>query len=213
MFRNIELFAALFSILFHIANAQTFSFDPSIGGTGDITYYGDDSSGNACLLPTVSDKLFAAYSGSSWSNGLQCGACATVTTSKGSVTVRLINKCPECKPGSLDLSTTAFNKVAALSAGTVSNVSWKFVQCPVSGGLTVVWKEGSTQWWFGIQIRNSPWAIKNVEILKSGNYVSLIRQDYNFFTGEGAGSSVTVRVTDVKGKQTVLSGLTPGKNT
>ncbi|KAJ3035155.1 hypothetical protein HDV00_004277 [Rhizophlyctis rosea] len=204
----------LLPLLLPLTTAQTFTYNPSSGGTGDITYYGDSSSGNACLLPTVPDNLFAAYSGASWSNGLQCGACATVTGPNGSVTVKLINKCPECAPGSLDLSTTAFSKIAPLSAGRVHNVSWKFVACPVSsGGLKIAWKDGSTQWWFGIQARNSPYAIQNIEVLKGSSYVGLTRQDYNFFTGDGAGSGVTVRVTDVKGTQTVLKGLTPGKNT
>lgn len=50
--------------------------------------------------------------------------------------------CPECAAGSLDLSTSAFSKIGATSAGKIP-ISWKFVSCTAakltSGKVSVVW--------------------------------------------------------------------------
>ena len=58
-----------------------------------------------------------------------CGECISVTGPNGTVVVRITDVCPGCGSGDLDLSQTAFSRVAKLSAGRVK-VDWHFVACP-----------------------------------------------------------------------------------
>jgi rare lipoprotein A (peptidoglycan hydrolase) len=60
-----------------------------------------------------------------------CGKCIEVKGPKGSVVVKVLDKCPECKKGAVDLSKSAFEKIADVSAGRVPS-SW--VEVPCSGG-------------------------------------------------------------------------------
>jgi expansin (peptidoglycan-binding protein) len=45
------------------------------------------------------------------------------------VVVRIVDLCPGCGLGDLDLSMTAFAKIAPLSRGRVP-ITWHFVPCP-----------------------------------------------------------------------------------
>ena len=57
-----------------------------------------------------------------------CGQCVLVTGPKGTVKVRIVDLCPGCAMGGLDLSSQAFAAIAALSAGRVK-ITWHFVPC------------------------------------------------------------------------------------
>lgn len=95
--------------------------------SGEATYYYTTKLG-ACGIPTPPDDLVAAMNGKQYSKE-NCGRCAAVNGPKGSVVVRIIDKCPGCDFGDLDLSDTAFAKIAEKSAGRVK-ISWKFTACP-----------------------------------------------------------------------------------
>lgn len=98
---------------------QTFS--------GDATYYIANGTG-ACGQAITNSQLVAALNGSQYSKA-NCGRCAAVKGPLGTVTVKIMDKCPGCGFGDLDLSQTAFEKIAKLSDGRVK-VTWNFVTCP-----------------------------------------------------------------------------------
>lgn len=119
------------------------------------------------------------------------------------MTVRIVDLCPECASGDLDLSPDAFEQIAELQLGRV-DISWHFVPCDVPGGLTYVVKDGSNEWWLALQVRNHRHPISTLEVQEagSGDWVSFERQDYNYFVGQsGSGFQLplSVRVTDVGG--------------
>jgi hypothetical protein len=95
--------------------------------SGEATYYNAEGLG-ACGIPTPPDYLVAAINDEQYSKA-NCGRCVSVTGPKGTVTVRIIDKCPGCDSGDLDLSETAFSKIANKSAGRVK-ITWRFVDCP-----------------------------------------------------------------------------------
>ena len=95
--------------------------------SGEATYYNAEGVG-ACGIKTPPDYLVAAINGKQYSKA-NCGRCVSVTGPKGTVVVRIIDKCPGCNSGDLDLSVTAFTKIADKSAGRVK-ISWRFVDCP-----------------------------------------------------------------------------------
>jgi len=114
------------------------------------------------------------------------------------VTVRVVDQCPECAVGDVDLSREAFSEIADLEAGRVP-ISWKVVSCSIEGPIAYHFKEGSSQWWTAVQIRNHRNPIDRLEVLGSdGAYVELEREDYNYFVAEaGLGTGAySFRVTD-----------------
>jgi len=143
-----------------------------------------------------------------------CGACARVKGPTGEVTVRIVDRCPECKPGDIDLSPQAFEKIAALSAGRV-DISWTYVPCAVQGPIVYHFKDGSNPWWTAVQIRNHRHAIAKVEWLDGATWKALPRFQYNFFIEEaGMGDGpYTLRVTDVHGHILQDEGIEGGDDT
>lgn len=129
-----------------------------------------------------------------------CGACVELTGPNGTIRIRVVDQCPECQPGDIDLSPQAFEQISPLDAGRV-NISWQYVACDVSGPISYQFKDGSSQYWTAVQIRNHRYAIAKVETMKDGAYVEMTRADYNYFLLEsGAGTGpYSFRVTDVKG--------------
>ncbi|KAL1919434.1 uncharacterized protein VTP21DRAFT_2127 [Calcarisporiella thermophila] len=100
---------------------------------GDGTWYNPSDGMGACGFSTektTDNDMVAAISSSLYgpgSNGApNCGRHATVRGPNGSVTVRIVDKCPPCSHGDIDLSPSAFKKIANLNDGRVP-VSWTFV--------------------------------------------------------------------------------------
>lgn len=95
--------------------------------TGEATYYDANGTG-ACGFPASNDFMIAAINDEQYSKA-NCGKCVAVTGPNGTVAVRIVDKCPGCGFGDLDLSQTAFSKIAKPSAGRVK-ITWHFVTCP-----------------------------------------------------------------------------------
>ena len=122
--------------------------------TGEATYYDADGSGNCSFEPS-SDLMVAAINGVDYDDAKWCGACLAVTGPSGEVTVRVVDQCPGCAKGDLDLSREAFEKIAPLSAGRV-DITWHPVACPVDGPVAYHFKDGSNEFWTAIQRSRSP---------------------------------------------------------
>jgi expansin (peptidoglycan-binding protein) len=100
---------------------------PTVDYSGDATYYAADGTGACGFKATPNDLLVAAMNKSQY-NKSWCGQCVLVTGPKGTVKVRIVDLCPGCSHGSLDLSEQAFTQIAALSAGRVK-ITWHVVSC------------------------------------------------------------------------------------
>ena len=95
--------------------------------TGQATYYDADGTG-ACGFKASTDLAVTAVNGTDYKKA-DCGKCLEVTGPKGTTVVRIVDLCPGCKKGDLDLSRSSFTKIATLSAGRVA-ITWHFVACP-----------------------------------------------------------------------------------
>ncbi|HND12053.1 MAG TPA: expansin EXLX1 family cellulose-binding protein [Pseudomonadota bacterium] len=184
---------------------------PQIGSTqtGDGTYYGATGAGACSYDPSPSNLMVAAMNAPQWAASAVCGTCVDVTGPKGTVTVRIVDLCPECKSGDLDLSEQAFTMIADKSAGRVK-ISWTPVACAVSGPLGIHFKEGSNAWWMAVQVRNSRLPIKDIELQQSGNWVKLQPQTFNYYvadTPDPGPGPYTFRITAQSGQQVVESGI------
>jgi expansin len=172
------------------------------GESGDGTYYNADGTGNCSFDASPNDLMIAAMNEPDYGNATWCGACLAVTGPMGNtITVRVVDSCPGCSHGDLDLSETAFGMLSPLSAGRIS-ISWHEVPCEVSGPITYNFQSGASQYYAAIQIRNSRYPIAALEAKQSSTYVQLAEQTYNYFVaanGLGVGP-YDLRVTDARGQ-------------
>jgi expansin len=175
--------------------------------TGDGTFYDADGSGN-CSFDPSSDLLVGAMNHTDYAGSAVCGACVRVVGPSGETTVRIVDQCPECQPGDIDLSQLAFSKLADPSLGRVT-IHWRYVACDVMGPIRYHFKEGSNQGWTAVQIRNARYPIASFEFKKDGQWQAVDRVDYNFFVAEsGMGEGpYSFRVTDVKGQVLTDTGI------
>jgi expansin (peptidoglycan-binding protein) len=170
--------------------------------TGQATYYAATGAGNCSFDPTPNDLNVAAMNHVEYANSAACGACVRVVGPKGTVTVRIVDQCPECPQGNLDLSEQPFAQIADVSAGRVP-ITWQEVPCDVTGNVAYHYKDGSSQYWTAIQVRNHRLPIAKLEIMIAGAYAEVPRMDYNYFVlASGAGpGNVSVRITASDGQQ------------
>lgn len=182
---------------------------PAIGQkqTGNATYYAADGRG-ACSYDASSDLMVAAMNAPQYGNSEPCGMCVEVTGPKGTIVVRIVDLCPECPSGHLDLSEQAFVRIGERAAGQIP-ISWVPVACQVSGPLALRFKEGSSQHWIAVQVRNSRLPIKRLELQQGAGFVTLERQNYNYFvqaSSPGPGP-FDFRITAVDDQQVIERGV------
>lgn len=179
---------------------------------GLITFYDADGSGH-CSFEPGSDLDVAAMNAGQYQDSAVCGACVEVEGPKGTLRVRIVDSCPDCSTrGHLDLSRSAFAKVADPVAGRV-NVRWRMVSCQVEGPVAYHFESGSSQWWTSLQVRNHRLPVTKLEYLKDGAWVSIERARHNYFVvpkGLGTGP-FQVRVTAWDGQtlEDTLPGVLP----
>ncbi|MFN0251726.1 MAG: expansin EXLX1 family cellulose-binding protein [Kofleriaceae bacterium] len=181
--------------------------------TGEATYYTADGTGN-CSFAADATRMVAALNGPDYGTAVWCGACVEVTGPSGTVVVRIVDKCPGCAPGDLDLSREAFERISPLSAGRVP-ITWREVACDVTGPISYQFKDGSSQFWTGIQLRNHRYPIATLEARDAGGaYRSIARLDYNYFVdSDGLGPGpYTLRVTDTRGQGIEDTNIAVGDN-
>lgn len=177
---------------------------------GEGTYYTfADGSGNCSFPATPGDLMVGAMNDADYADSAACGTCARIEGPDGVITVRIVDRCPECPAGDIDLSPEAFEQIAPLSAGRVP-IRWTYVPCEVSGPVVYHFKDGSNQWWTAVQLRNHRHAIARFEYQdEGGDFVAVPRVDYNYFVDEGGmgPGPFTFRVTDVHGNVLTDSGI------
>lgn len=168
---------------------------------GKATYYNEADGGGACSFdPIPGDLLVGAMNVVDYQSAAACGTCAAIDGPDGSVTVRIVDLCPGCGEGHIDLSPEAFSQIAALELGVVET-TWRYVACDGAGPIQYKFKEGSNPYWTAVQVRHHRYEIATFEVEKDGAWVSVPRTDYNYFVddqGMGEGP-YKFRVTDIYG--------------
>lgn len=205
-------------ILFALATCYCthFSFSQCLETvySGDGTYYNYTGGGNCSFPNPYTPQYSAALNAPQYGSSQLCGACAEVTGPLGTLLVSLEDQCPECAYGDLDLEQEAFPHIADPVAGRV-DISWKIVACPVSGPVSFHFKEGSSQYWTAVQVRNHRYPINKFEYKNTGGtFVQVPRVNYNYFI-EDAGMGVgpyDFRLTDITGQILEFENIPFSKN-
>ncbi|CAG8600171.1 9392_t:CDS:2 [Ambispora gerdemannii] len=105
----------LLSTLFTTSNTLPIPLQKRGQFSGDATFYNPGL--GACGITSTDADMIAALNAPQWGNPANpnaspfCGKMATITGPLGTVTVKIVDKCPVCKFGSMDLAPAAFNKI------------------------------------------------------------------------------------------------------
>ncbi|KAG2187776.1 hypothetical protein INT44_005466 [Umbelopsis vinacea] len=91
--------------------------------SGDGTYYSVGL--GSCGKHNEDSEMVAALNAPQMGDNKECGQTAKVKGPNGSVTVKIVDTCPECDHGSLDLSPSAFKKIGDMEDGRI-DISWEW---------------------------------------------------------------------------------------
>lgn len=179
--------------------------------SGEGTYYAPidgTNSGNCSIYIESGDLMYCALNAIDYNNAAPCGAYIKVTGVKGSVVLQVVDSCPECKKGDVDMTEEAFSMIDEVINGRVP-ITWEFVDKPNNKTVKIEFKEGSSQYWTAIKVFDIKNALQSLEYLDANNnWVAMERMSYNFFV-EPAGvmSPMTLRATSVKGDVLVFDDI------
>jgi len=164
---------------------------------GDGTAYSErvqNASHFACSyrkLPSKAKTNFVAINLPQWEKGQACGKCVNVwctdpfcTTQFEPVKLMIVDQCPECKKGDLDLSIPAYEEVTGRWPHRLK-VEWEWSDCGMwfedDDEIRMDIKDGSNFWWRAFFFSNNRYPIRNVSI--NGRFLE--RQQFNFWTEWG----------------------------
>lgn len=172
--------------------------------TGDGTFYGGGYEGGCAMLDPVSrDYWIVAMNLADYNDAQLAGAYIEVTGELGTINMLVTDLLPEGRKGDLDLYTDAFPLIAPVEKGRVP-VSWKIIPLDSAENAPVSYKykEGTTEYWCGIQVRNHRYPITRLEYLgENGEFIEIKRRPYNYFESDSMGKGpFTFRITDIYGQ-------------
>ncbi|MGO9481561.1 MAG: expansin EXLX1 family cellulose-binding protein [Candidatus Kryptoniota bacterium] len=182
--------------------------------SGQATFYNATGAGACSFDSSKTDLMVGAMNPLDYAGSQICGASVSVTGPSGTTIIRIVDLCPGCDAGDIDLSPQAFGQIADTTLGRVP-ITWYIVGGEVSGPILYHFMPTSSQYWTAVQIRQSRYPIYSLEYLTSpGTFTKVNRTDFNYFvqpTGMGKGP-YTFRVTDIYGHVVIDSAiaLTPG---
>lgn len=171
--------------------------------TGKATFYDLGGTQGNCSIKPPADDLYVALGKSEYSGARACGSYLDVTGPKGKVRVKVFDSCPECPPGHLDLSRTAFKKIGKEIDGIIP-ITYKAVpNAPTPGPLSITFVEGTSQYYWAVTIDNNANPIRSVSAKgPGGTFRSAALQDYNawIIDGQMGNGPFQVKMTDIYGK-------------
>ena len=175
--------------------------------TGEGTFYGGGYEGGCAMLDPVSrDYWIVAMNLADYNDAQLAGAYIEVTGELGTINMLVTDLLPEGKKGDLDLYTDAFPLIAPVEKGRVP-VSWKIIplDSAENAPMSYKFKEGSSPFWCGVQVRNHRYPITKLEYLNDkGEFVEINRRPYNYFESMEMGPGpYTFRITDIYGQQVI----------
>ena len=165
--------------------------------SGDGTSYGDSKNGGNCLFPKeeyYADMMYAALNHDQYFDDMGCGLCALVVSTShpyNPIRIRVIDQCPECEHGSLDFSDIAFKELTNMDPARVK-ITWALIPCDIEipnypalvkkdSEIKFQFKQGSSQFWFQVQVFNTVYPVASVEMEIDGEFIELTREYYNYW--------------------------------
>lgn len=150
-----------------------------------------DGNCNFMSWPEAAVTKYAALNAEQWEETMNCGRCAEVSCTDASCSgqpeiVYIMDQCPGCGYGDLDLSPDAFESITGQSYTKLS-IEWKFVDCPISNNVQYCLKTGSNEFWVAVQPTNFVSGVASLSI--NGQKTTMVNSAY-YFLVDGCGTSV-----------------------
>jgi expansin (peptidoglycan-binding protein) len=182
------------------------------GRHGRAYFYNPGDGDGSCsfgLLPA--DGLYASVSPAQYAGGAACGSYLDVTGPRGTVRAQVVDLCPGCSGGGLDMSEAAFRRVASTAAGT-AEVSYRVVRDPrLPGPLALRLAQTSAPGWLAVQVLSTGNPLRSVQVRWAGQHAwqpLVLSSDDYWAAPDGAGPGpFRFRVTDTLGHRAVLPGI------
>ncbi|CAB4418412.1 unnamed protein product [Rhizophagus irregularis] len=124
MTRLLQITLFLLAIMLVFINVNAFKGDATFYYTG-LGACGTTNK-NSELVFALPAKNFDPSPGGNPNKNKNCGRRAKVKFGSKSVIVRCVDRCAGCKPGDIDLSPAAFDKLADRKRGRIL-VTWEFI--------------------------------------------------------------------------------------
>ncbi|KAI0779649.1 RlpA-like double-psi beta-barrel-protein domain-containing protein-containing protein [Fomes fomentarius] len=114
-------FKAVFAVVFAAVavNAAPATF------FGDATWYTPNGGIGACGAPNQNTDFVVALSADQYAGGANCWRHIGIHYQDRFVDATVVDLCPGCASGSIDLSPVTFEQLASLDAGRIQ-VSWDY---------------------------------------------------------------------------------------
>ncbi len=209
--------SALYLPLIRNAGARTvvpgLPFDPFTSHNGDATTYAYTSGGACTRDPIPPGTLVGAINAPQYNGSIMCGAYLSVTGPAGSAQVMIVDLCPECPSGDLDLNTDAFQAITGATDGRYP-ISWRVVSPPLTGAIGYRF-QGSNPYYIKVQVINHRNPVYRIELdTGAGGFVALDRTMDGFFQRNSptALGALTLRVTDIYSNTLTDSGIPIASN-
>lgn len=176
------------------ANAQTGSASLyQTQQTGEATYFSESLAGRCTISPTLPPwgnelTYHVAMSSDQYAStdaSAGCGLCiagsylgtgAGNTPPPDTFTALVVDECPGCGTGDLDLAENG--------ADGRWNISWQAIDCPVGEDKLAYLLQGSNPFYIKLGVRNHRIGIKAIQIKSQANapFITAARTTDNFFT-------------------------------
>jgi expansin (peptidoglycan-binding protein) len=190
-------------------------------GSGQAFYYNPQAGVDSCSLELLSASgWYVSVPAERYQAGAACGAYLDITGPLGSVQAEIVDHCPGCTVGQLDLSRAAFARIQPLASGTAA-VSYQLARDPqLPGPVAVRVGPGSGLSSLTIQVVNHGNPLAGVQVAaqqgltgqgtaQHGPWTSLtLRPDGYWVAASGAGAGpFDIRITDALGNQAILTSI------
>lgn len=123
--------------------------------SGIATHYVLQGLPNCSYPSPPADGLFAALPPGEYDSAAACGGYLEVHGPDGSVRVEVIDQCPGCGAGHIDLSEAAFSAIASLNQGLIDVTYQPLVNPSLPGPVSLLVKQGSSQYWLALLAMNT----------------------------------------------------------
>jgi expansin (peptidoglycan-binding protein) len=167
-----------------------------------------------CSLGSPTTDAYVAIGRAEYAGGAACGTYLDVTGPNGTTRVQVVDLCPSCPAGKIDLSKESFGRIGKLSAGIIP-VTYGTVRDPqLPGPLQVKLKGGTGYNSLTAVVNNHGNPLSAVELQTASGFAPMVHSSDNLWTAPSGpvAAPVTLRISDGYGHQAVVSGLALGQS-